>query len=161
MKYLLKSQELMEKYSFVISKIISNSDNTMDDVKNEAYIVTKLHYDEILEDNKIFINELKKCCLKFNKYSRRIDTIDKWKEFNDLESNMLSQKEQCNNMNIDDDKLCKLITIQTLISDEDYNFLLCYFGYGLEYTSKKYNITESNTRVKVHRLINFLRGNMG
>lgn len=160
MIYLNKSNELIKKYSFIISKIISNSDNTIEDIENEAYIITKLNYDRILEDDRVFINELKKCCLKFNKYNRRIETYDCWNKFNNLESNMLSQKEENNKLNINEDRLCFLIVIQTLISKDDYDFLLCYFGYGGEYTSEKYNLSYSNTRTKVHRLINFIKSNM-
>lgn len=86
-----KLDYLLQHFHIDIHQIINNSDNTFDDIKNEGYIVLHEHYDEIEKDNKVFINELRKRCLKFNKYNRRIDTKAKWEEFNNLKENLRNE----------------------------------------------------------------------
>ena len=65
--------ELIKKFRININQIVTNSDNTIDDVENEAFIVLSENYNEIMNNNRVFINELKKKCLKFNKYGKRIE----------------------------------------------------------------------------------------
>ena len=60
--------ELIKKFRININQIVTNSDNTIDDIENEAFIVLSENYNEIMNNNRVFINELKKKCLKFNKY---------------------------------------------------------------------------------------------
>lgn len=115
----------MKKFYININQIVTNSDNNIDEVKNEGYIVLSEHYDEILKDNKVFINELKKRCLKFNKYGRRIESKERWEKFNSLEDRM-------NNVSpsysiLDQDMLCDLLDVKSSLSDTEYEFLIYYY----------------------------------
>lgn len=67
-----KLNQLLQKFHINIQQIINNSDNEFEDIKNEAYIILQENYDEILKNERVFINKLKAKCLKFNKYGKRI-----------------------------------------------------------------------------------------
>ena len=142
---------LLKHFHINIQQIINNSDNEMEDIINEGYIVLYEHYNDIQKNDKIFINELKKRCLKFNKYSRRIDTKTKWEEFNELEKQMFTNSNLYKE--IDTDSMCLLADIQKIIGENNYNFLIDYYSYGYKETSNKYNISPDCARKRVSLLI--------
>lgn len=147
--------KLLKKFNINIRHIINNSDNTYEDVKNDGYIILYEHYDEIIKDDRVFINELKKKCLKFNKYNRRIDTKKKWQEFNDLED--LMNNISNSHTRINEDIICDIADIQNIVSKEEYNFLIDYYNLGYEKTAEKYNISNNYSRRKASSLINKIR----
>ena len=116
------------------------------------------NYDKISKDNRIFINELKKRCLKFNKYNRRIDTKSKWEEFNNLEQRML---EDTKFTTIDEDTICSAIDIKSVIGEEKYNFLIYYYSYGYAKTAIQYNLSPDNTRKRASLILKDLRSHFG
>lgn len=146
---------LMKKFYINVNQIVANSDNNIDEVKNEGYIVLSEHYDKILKDNRVFINELKKRCLKFNKYGRRIESKEMWEKFNSLEDRM-------NNVSplystLDEDTLYDLLDVKSFLSDTEYKFLIYYYNYGCEITSRRYDLSPEATRQRVHTLISKLK----
>ncbi len=53
-----KAEQLIKKFRININQIIANSDNTMDDIRNEAYLVVADNYSSIQKNERVFINEL-------------------------------------------------------------------------------------------------------
>ena len=146
---------LLRKFNINIRQIINNSDNTFEDIRNEGYIVLYEHYDDIIKDNNVFINELRKKCLRFNKYGKRIDTKSKWEEYNALEDTM-------NNISnfytqINEDLLCSMCDIKDLIGEDNYKFLIDYYGLGYKKTAEKYNISSHLSRKRASLLIEKIR----
>lgn len=150
--------KLIKKYYINIQQIINNSDNDMGDIKNEAYIILHENYDKILKNDKIFINELKTKCLKFNKYGKRIESSKRWEYFNQKEEQMNDNTNKYSNLN--EDNLCLLLDIKNFIGEKDYNFLLDYYALGYKETSIKYKISPSLTRKRVSFLIDKIRKEM-
>lgn len=60
---------LISKFKINVNQIISNSDHDREDILNESYLVVQEHYDKIVKNERVFINELKTRGLKFNKYN--------------------------------------------------------------------------------------------
>lgn len=142
---------LLKHFHINIQQIIHNSDNEMEDIINEAYIVLYEHYEDIQKNDKVFINELKKRCLKFNKYNRRIDTKTKWEEFNELEQQMFTNSNLYKE--IDANSMCLLIDIQNIIGEKNYQFLIDYYNYGYKEVARKYNISPDCARKRTSLLI--------
>ena len=124
---------LISKFIINVNQIINNSDNTMEDIKNEAYIVVDNNYSKIKENERVFINELKTRCLKFNKYGKRIESKERWKEFNNREEAMVEQFN--NEYDINEDVLCQLLDVKEIIGEESYKFLIDYYNFGSKETS--------------------------
>lgn len=148
-------EELIKKFRINISQIIANSDNTMEDVRNEAYIVVDENFSSIMNNERVFINKLKTRCLKFNKYSRRIESKDRWSLYNDREDRMVSLVE--NEFNIDEDTICILEDIKEIVGEDSYNFLIYYFTYGSELTSRKYRISIPTVRKRIKEYVRYVR----
>lgn len=146
-----KLDYLLQHFHINIHQIINNSDNTFDDIKNEGYIVLHEHYNEIEKDNKVFINELRKRCLKFNKYNRRIDTKAKWEEFNNLEENLRNEVNLYSQ--IDEDTLCSIADIENIVGKSNLEFLIYYYNYGYAKTALQYNLSPDTTRKRASLLI--------
>lgn len=151
--------KLLKKFHINIQQIINNSDNEMEDIRNEAYIVLYEHYSEILKDDRVFINELKKKCLKFNKYGKRIESKNRWEYFNQKELEMQEKSKQYEQMN--EDNMCILIDIQNAIGKENYKFLLYYYSFGYKETAIRYNISPELVRKRVSLLLNKIRKEEG
>lgn len=146
---------MINRFKININQIIRNSDNTMEDIENESFLVLHDFFDKIKENEKVFINELRSRCLKFNKYGRRLDNKDDWERFNRYEESL--QYEYKNAMEIDEDLILGIHIIKEKICEEEYSFLIYYFRYGQGETSKKYNLKEGTVRKKVHSLISKIK----
>lgn len=146
---------LLRKFNINIRQIINNSDNTFEDIRNEGYIVLYEHYDDIIKDNNVFINELRKKCLRFNKYGKRIDTKSKWEEYNALEDTMNNISNSYTQIN--EDLLCSMCDIKDLIGEDNYKFLIDYYGLGYKKTAEKYNISSHLSRKRASLLIEKIR----
>lgn len=149
-KILKLSNELIKKFIINIRQIISNSDNDMCDIESEAYIITYEHYEHILKNERVFINEMRKKCLRNNKYGKRIESMNRWEYFNSLESSIPERTKITSEIN--EDLIVGIDAIKQCISDEEYNFLITYYDVGSEKTSEKYCISNTACRQKVHRL---------
>lgn len=147
--------ELINKFKKNINQIISNSDNTFEDIKNEAFIVVNDNYSKILDNEKVFVNELRTRCLKFNKYGKRIERKERWEVFNNREKELTLECK--NNLDIDEDLFCELEDIKNYLGEYNYNFLIYYYTYGCKETSEKYNMKEPNVRKRVSLLIKDVR----
>lgn len=154
-----KLDYLIKHFYINIRQIINNSDNTLEDVKNDAYIVLYEHYDEIMNDDNVFINELRKRCLKFNKYNKRIETKAKWEEFNNLEERMSYELDTYSK--IDEDTICSIADLENIIGKDSLDFLIYYYNYGYEKTALQYNLSPDNTRKRVSLLIKRIRQHSG
>lgn len=144
-------EKLLRQYHINIQQIINNSDNTYEDIKNDAYIVLYENYDDIINDNKVFINKLKARCLKFNKYGKRIESCERWKYFNDKEDIMNSTLTSYDELN--EGLMCSMIDIENIVGKNDYKFLIYYYNHGHIITAKHYNMTETSVRKKVSNLL--------
>lgn len=149
------AEQLIKKFRININQIIANSDNTMDDIRSEAYLVVADNYSSIQENERVFINELKTRCLKFNKYGKRIESKERWEEFNKREEQLANILPIMSSM--DDDKLCMLIDIKDEIGEENYKFLLDYFSISRKEMCTKYHISEPTVRKKAKDLLDRLR----
>lgn len=147
------TNKLLNKFYINVEQIKRNSDNTIEDIKQEAFIVVHLNQEKIKNNERVFINELKTRCLKFNKYGKRIESKERWERFNSYEDNMI--KDEINNFNEEDE--ITLLTIKTLISEDDYNFLLCYFGCGIDFCCKKYNLSRYFINKKCNELLDIIK----
>ena len=150
---------LLRKFNINIRQIINNSDNIFEDIRNEGYIVLYEHYDDIIKDNNVFINELRKKCLRFNKYGKRIDTKSKWEEYNALEDTMNNISNSYTQIN--EDLLCSMCDIKDLIGEDNYKFLIDYYGLGYKKTAEKYNISSHLSRKRASLLIEKIRKGIG
>ena len=146
---------LISKFIINVNQIINNSDNTMEDIKNEAYIVVDNNYTRIKENERVFINELKTRCLKFNKYGKRIESKERWKEFNNREEAMVEQFN--NEYDINEDVLCQLLDVKEIIGEESYKFLIDYYNFGSKETSLRYHISEPTVKKRVNEMISKVR----
>lgn len=146
---------LISKFIINVNQIINNSDNTMEDIKNEAYIVVDNNYSRIKENERVFINELKTRCLKFNKYGKRIESKERWKEFNNREEAMVEQFN--NEYDINEDVLCQLLDVKEIIGEESYKFLIDYYNFGSKETSLRYHISEPTLKKRVNEMISKVR----
>lgn len=146
---------LISKFIINVNQIINNSDNTMEDIKNEAYIVVDNNYSRIKENERVFINELKTRCLKFNKYGKRIESKERWKEFNNREEAMVEQFN--NEYDINEDVLCQLLDVKEIIGEESYKFLIDYYNFGSKETSLRYHISEPTVKKRVNEMISRVR----
>lgn len=146
---------LISKFIINVNQIINNSDNTMEDIKNEAYIVVDNNYSKIKENERVFINELKTRCLKFNKYGKRIESKERWKEFNNREEAMVEQFN--NEYDINEDVLCQLLDVKEIIGEESYKFLIDYYNFGSKETSLRYHISEPTVKKRVNEMISKVR----
>lgn len=146
---------LISKFIINVNQIINNSDNTMEDIKNEAYIVVDNNYSRIKENERVFINELKTRCLKFNKYGKRIESKERWKEFNNREEAMVEQFN--NEYDINEDVLCQLLDVKEIIGEERYKFLIDYYNFGSKETSLRYHISEPTVKKRVNEMISKVR----
>lgn len=151
------TNSLLNKFNININQIIRCSDNTLSDIKNEAFIVVFENLNKIKNNERTFINELKTKCLKFNKYGKRIESKDRFERFNQYENEMIETK--INDLDLDEDTLCTLIDIKNLLKEQEYIFLLEYYGMGCEYVSNKYNIRKDLVRKRVSNLIKYIRDN--
>lgn len=141
---------LIKRFIININQIIVNSDNEMGDILSEAYIVIYEHYDEILDNERVFINEMKKRCLRNNKYGKRIESIERWKYFNGLESSIPERMSYT--FKINEDLIVGIDAIKGVTTKEEYDFLICYYEYGSEKTSTIYGISNTTCRQRVCRL---------
>lgn len=150
-----KVNELIKKFRININQIIANSDHTEDDLYNEAFIVVYEFLDKITVNEKVFINELRKRCLNFNKYNRYITSKDRWERFNEYENEMINNciNQQDNTENL----LVDLMSVKNILSSKNYDFLIYYYSNGISDTAREYKLTEKYTKVKVSRLIKQLR----
>ena len=146
---------LISKFIINVNQIINNSDNTMEDIKNEDYIVVDNNYTRIKENERVFINELKTRCLKFNKYGKRIESKERWKEFNNREEAMVEQFN--NEYDINEDVLCQLLDVKEIIGEESYKFLIDYYNFGSKETSSRYHISEPTVKKRVNEMISKVR----
>lgn len=146
---------LISKFIINVNQIINNSDNTMEDIKNEAYIVVDNNYSRIKENERVFINELKTRCLKFNKYGKRIESKERWKEFNNREEAMVEQFN--NEYDINEEVLCQLLDVKEIIGEEGYKFLIDYYNFGSKETSLRYHISEPTVKKRVNEMISKVR----
>lgn len=146
---------LIRKFRINVNQIIANSDNTIEDVTNEAYIVVDENLSKIMKNERVFINELKTRCLKFNKYGKRIESKDRWEVFNSREENIANTI--ATSCTINEDMLCLKLDIKDVVGEENYNFLLDYFSYPKAYMSLKYKISEPTINKRAKKLIDRLR----
>lgn len=152
------TDKLLRKFKININQIIRCSDNTLEDIRNEAFIVVFDNLSSVEENERVFINKLKSNCLKFNKYGKRIESKDRFEKFNEYENKLV--EEENNSLDLDEEKLCTLLDIQNLISKKDYEFLIDYYSLGCELTSVKYNINKDLTRKRVSNLIKEIRSKL-
>ena len=155
MNILELSDRLIRKFKINIDYILKCSDNNIEDLRNEAFIVVFDNYDKIMDNEKVFINELRSKCLKFNKYNRRIESKKLFEKFNEYENRMVI--EESNKNDFDEDKLCTLLSIQNMLNQEDYEFLIKYYSLGGEELSKQLNLAPSTIRKRVSNLLKTIR----
>lgn len=148
-------QQMISNFRINVNQIIRNSDNTIEDIESESFLVLHDFFDEIKDNNKVFINELKTRCLKFNKYGRRLDNKKDWERQNMYEERL--QYEYDNGMEINEDIIVGIQAIKEKICEEEYSFLIYYYENGQEETSKKYNLKVGTTRKRVYDLIKKIR----
>lgn len=141
---------LIKRFIININQIITNSDNEMGDILSEAYIVVYENYDRIVENERVFINEMKKKCLRNNKYGRRIESIERWQYFNELESSIPERMSYT--FKLDEDLIVGLEAIKGVTTKEEYDFLICYYENGSDKTSTIYGISNTTCRQRVCRL---------
>lgn len=147
--------KMIKKFRININHIINNSDNTIEDIQSESFLVLHDFMDKIKDNEKVFINELKSRCLKFNKYNRIMNTKEDWNRFNEYEERLKDEYE--NGMEINEDAVLGLQMIKEVTNEEEYSFLIYYYSYGQEETSKKYNLKAGTLRKRVHILINKIK----
>ena len=136
--------KLIKKFRINITQIINNSDNEYEDIKNEAYIVVHDNYDKIIKDERVFINELRNSCLRFNKYNVRITEKERWERYNMLEERLSYDFK--NELEINEDVIVGLETIKRYVTQPEYDFLIYYTTYGGKLTSERYNMRENTVR---------------
>lgn len=146
---------MIQKFRININQIIANSDNTIEDIINESYIVMKEHKEAIECNNNVFINELRKKCLRFNKYGKRIDSKKQWEIFNNREEVMVEQFN--NEYDINEDVLCQLLDVKSILGEENYKFLIDYYNLGSKETSLRYHISEPTVNKRVKEMISRVR----
>lgn len=146
---------MIRKFRININQIIRNSDNTIEDIESESFLVLHDFFDKIKENEKVFINELRSRCLKFNKYGKRLDNKEDWDRFNRYEESL--QNEYKNSLEINEDLILNINIIKEKICEEEYSFLIHYFRYGQEETSKRYDLKKGTVRKRVHTLINKIK----
>lgn len=147
--------EMIDKFRININQILANSDNTIEDILSESFIVLEEYKQDIERNNNVFINELRKRCLKFNKYGKRIDSKKQWEIFNNREESMKYSYK--NNLDIDEDLICSMITIKEIIGESDYNFLIFNYSHTIKETAKHYNLNESAVQRKVKKLVDRIK----
>lgn len=147
--------ELLNKFKITVNQIKRNSDNNIDDIRNESFIIVYENLDKITDNQKIFINMLKSNCLKFNKYNRRIESHDRWERFNNYEDKL--KNEYKNDLEVNEDFICIRNDIINNLGKDNYNFLIYYYSYGGKETSIKYNIKEDLVRKRISNLIKQIR----
>lgn len=150
---------MIKKFRINVNYILKNSDNTIEDVRGESYIVLHEFINNIKENEKVFINELRNRCLKFNKYNRVMNTKEDWKRFNGYEENL--QLEYDNGMEINEDTILGIHMIKEKTCEEEYSFLMFYHRYGQEETSKKYNLKAGTVRKRVHTIQQRIKKELG
>lgn len=155
MNMLELSNELIRKFRINIDYILKCSDNSLEDLRNEAFIVVFDNYDRIMENEKVFINELRNKCLKFNKYNRRIESKKLFEKFNEYENKMVI--EENNKNDFDEDELCTLLDVQNILGSEDYEFLINYYSLGGKEFAKQLGLNESTLRKRVSDLLKKVR----
>lgn len=146
---------MIQKFRININQIIANSDNTIEDIINESCIVMKEHKEAIECNNNVFINELRKKCLRFNKYGKRIESKKQWEIFNNREQAMVEQFN--NEYDINEDVLCQLLDVKEIIGEESYKFLIDYYNFGSKETSLRYHISEPTVKKRVNEMISKVR----
>lgn len=147
--------KMIKKFRININHIINNSDNTIEDIQCESFLVLHDFMDKIKDNEKVFINELRSRCLKFNKYNRIMNTKEDWNRFNRYEERLKDEYE--NGMEINEDSILGLQMIKEVTNEEEYNFLMYYYSHGQEETSKKYNFKTGTLRKRVYTLINKIK----
>lgn len=150
---------MIKKFRINVRDIINNSDNTMEDVTNESFIILHNFFDEIKDNEIVFIRELRNKCLKFNKYGKKINSKKDWERFNAYEEKL--QYEYKNEFEINEDKICDLNTIKNIICENEYDFLIFYYENGGRDTAIKYNISNGAVRKRVYTLINKIKKELG
>lgn len=150
--------DLINKFRININQIIKCSDNTINDIKNEAFIIVFNDFNKIKSNERFFINELKTKCLKFNKYGKRIESKERFERFNNYENRMVEDKE--NLLNIDEDKICYLLDIKNIVGQDNYNYLIEYYGMGCDFICTKYHINKVLARKRASNLIKEIRGKL-
>lgn len=144
------TESLIKKFIINIIQIINNSDNEMEDMLGEAYLVVYENYKIILSNERVFINELKKKCLRNNKYGKRIESSKRWTYFNQLEESLPERMGY--SFEINTDKIVGLDTIKQYVSKDEYDFLIYYYDWGLNKTASEYDIKPGACRQRVHRI---------
>lgn len=144
------TQSLIKNFIINIRQIISNSDNDMDDILGEAYIVVFENYNDIIKNNRVFINRMKTRCLKNNKYGKRIESHERWSYFNNLELTICDRDKYTSE--IDEDTIVGIDAIKKVITDYEYDFLIFYYENGMTKTMDKYKINNNACRQRVCRL---------
>lgn len=150
---------LLKQFSKNVQQIILVSDHEYEDIVNESYLVYYEHKDRIHENKNVFINELRKKCLKFNKYGKRLDCKRDFERFNQYESEMVDEVDTETESKEND--IVDLISIQSVCTEDEYNFLLNYYRYGQTKCSEIYNIKVSTLRKRVFDLQNKIKKKLG
>ena len=144
------TETLIKKFIINVRQIVNNSDHEMEDMFGEAYLVVYENYEKIISNERIFINELKTKCLRHNKYGKRIESSSRWQYFNQLEETLPERIGY--SFEINTDMIVGLDAIRQYLSKDEYDFLLYYYEWGLNKTSKDYNIKPTTCRQRVFRL---------
>lgn len=144
------TQSLIKKFIINIRQIVSNSDNDIEDILGEAYIVVWDNYERIINNERTFINEMKTKCLRHNKYGRRIESAARWSYFNQLEESLPERMGYT--FEINEDLIVGLDTVKQYVSEDEYDFLIFYYENGNSKTSSQYNVSENACRQRVYKL---------
>ena len=151
--------DLLKQFRINVNQIIYNSDNTLEDVRNEAALIIQEKLSDIQKDKRVFINELKKRCLKFNKYNRRIESKERWETFNNYESHLVETT--TNPYDTDENLINFKVDIVNIVGEEDYNLLIGYFTLKVKNVALKYNISEVEVEDRVMKLLIKIRREYG
>lgn len=143
--------DLLRQFKINVNQIISNSDNTLEDLRNEAVLIVQDKLSSIQKDKRVFINELKKRCLKFNKYSKRIESKERWEIFNNYETRLIETI--TNPYNTDENLVSLKVDITGIVGEENYNLLIDYFTLKIKDVAVKYGISETELEDKVMKLL--------
>lgn len=143
--------DLLRQFKINVNQIISNSDNTLEDLRNEAVLIVQDKLSSIQKDKRVFINELKKRCLKFNKYSKRIESKERWEIFNNYETRLIETV--TNPYNTDENLVSLKADITDIVGEENYNLLIDYFTLKIKDVAVKYGISETELEDKIMKLL--------
>lgn len=143
--------DLLRQFKINVNQIISNSDNTLEDLRNEAVLIVQDKLSSIQKDKRVFINELKKRCLKFNKYSKRIESKERWEIFNNYETRLIETV--TNPYNTDENLVSLKVDITDIVGEENYNLLIDYFTLKIKDVAVKYGISETELEDKIMKLL--------